>query len=81
MSRTEGGARGNVVGWGTMLQTGVRGLESQWGQYIFFFPPQFMQFFPAALGPGVYSASNRNEYKALPVLKADNLNAICEPIV
>jgi hypothetical protein len=39
----------------------------------------------AALGPGVYSASNRNEYqkqmflrsRARPVGKADNLAAIC----
>jgi hypothetical protein len=46
---------------------------------------------PAALGPGVYSASNRNEYqkqkkiflgnRARPVLRADNLTVICEPIV
>jgi hypothetical protein len=33
---------------------------------------------PAALGPGDNSASDRNEY---PVHKADNLTAICEPIV
>jgi hypothetical protein len=42
----------------------------------------------AALGPGVYSASNRNEYKnkknnvsgsrARPVRRADNITAICE---
>jgi hypothetical protein len=43
---------------------------------------------PAALGPEVYSASNRNEHhkmflesKALQAHKADNLTAICEPIV
>jgi hypothetical protein len=46
---------------------------------------------PAALGPGIYSASNRNEYhklkkmslgsRARPVLKANNLTAICEPTV
>jgi hypothetical protein len=45
---------------------------------------------PAALGPGVYSTSNKNEYekqknftesRALPALKADNLTAIREPIV
>jgi hypothetical protein len=48
---------------------------------------------PVALGPGVYSASNRNEYqkhkkkscfwgvKQRPVRRADNLTAICEPIV
>jgi hypothetical protein len=44
---------------------------------------------PAALGLGVYSASERNEYqkhkkvflgsKALPVRKTDDLAAICEP--
>jgi hypothetical protein len=46
---------------------------------------------PAVLCPGVYPASNRIEYqkqrkmflgsKALPVLKADNLTSLCEPIV
>jgi hypothetical protein len=46
---------------------------------------------PAALGPGVYSASNRNEYqeqrkmflrsRSRPVRRADNLTAICVPIV
>jgi hypothetical protein len=42
---------------------------------------------PTAYGPGVDSAYNRNEYqespkgKVRPVLKADNLTAICEPIV
>jgi hypothetical protein len=46
--------------------------------------------FPAALGPEVYLASNRNEYqkqkimfprsRERPVRKVDNLTAICEPI-
>jgi hypothetical protein len=46
---------------------------------------------PAALGPGVYSTSNRNEYqrqkkmfldsRAWLVHKAHNLTAICESIV
>jgi hypothetical protein len=46
---------------------------------------------PGALGPRVYSASNRNEYQkqknnvsgsiALPVLRADNFATICVPIV
>jgi hypothetical protein len=47
---------------------------------------------PVALGPGVYSASNRNEYqkhknnvsggvKQRPVCRADNLTTIYEPIV
>jgi hypothetical protein len=46
---------------------------------------------PTILGPGVHSASNRNEYqkqtnnvsgsKAWPVRRADKLEAICEPVV
>jgi hypothetical protein len=48
---------------------------------------------PAVLSPGVYSASNRNEYwkhkkkkrflgsEGRLVRGADNLTAICEPIV
>jgi hypothetical protein len=46
---------------------------------------------PAALGPRAYSASNRNEYRSReiivlwsrvrPVLRADILDAVCEPIV
>jgi hypothetical protein len=40
----------------------------------------------AALGPKVYSASNRNEYQKQKnnvsgVRRSDNLAAICEPIV
>jgi hypothetical protein len=46
---------------------------------------------PAAVGPGVHSASNRNEYqkqkkmflgsRELPGHKTDNHTAICQPIV
>jgi hypothetical protein len=46
---------------------------------------------PAALGPGVNSASNKNEYQkqklmflassARPVCRADNLTALCETTV
>jgi hypothetical protein len=46
---------------------------------------------PATLDPGVYSASNRNEYqkqkemclrsRVQPVLEADNLTTICDMIV
>jgi hypothetical protein len=53
---------------------------------------QFLSIYlilPVTLDHGVYSASNRNEYqrqkflgsRALPVREADNLAAICEPIV
>jgi hypothetical protein len=60
-------------------------------------PDEVIEFFliylivPAALGPGVYSSSNRNEYrkhkkkflrsKVRPVHRTDNLSAISEPIV
>jgi hypothetical protein len=46
---------------------------------------------PAVLGPGVYLASNGNEYqkqktmflesRARPALEADSLTALCEPII
>jgi hypothetical protein len=70
-------ARGIVVGWGTVLQAG------NWISSIYL-------NLPAALGLGVYSATNRNEYqkqgekkggRARPACKADNLTAICEPII
>jgi hypothetical protein len=49
---------------------------------------QFTQSFLLHCGPGVHSASNRNEYQKMilwsrvrPVHKADYLTAICKPIV
>jgi hypothetical protein len=40
---------------------------------------------PVALDPGVYSASNRNEYQKQKINASgesnDNLTAICEPII
>jgi hypothetical protein len=53
---------------------------------------QFSLILSAALGRGLYSASNGSEYQkqkklmfmgseARPVRKADNLTAICEPIL
>jgi hypothetical protein len=47
----------------------------------------FFQSFQPHYGPGVDSASNRNEYQesswgeGRPARRADNLTAICEPIV
>jgi hypothetical protein len=63
-----------------------RGFETGWGEWIFL----TYLILPAALGPGVYSASNRNEQqkqknvsgsRERPVCRADNLTAICEPTV
>jgi hypothetical protein len=68
-----------------------------YGQRLYFAgssPDEIFDFFliylilPAALGPGVDSATSRTEYqkiflgsRARPLLKADNLTAICELIV
>jgi hypothetical protein len=52
---TFGGARGSLVGWGTMLQAGRSrvGVQMRWN---------FSSLQPH-YGPGVDSASNRNEYQ------------------
>jgi hypothetical protein len=60
------------------------GFETQWGELII----SIYLILPAALGPGVYSATNRNENqkifvgsRARPVLMADKFVVICELIV
>jgi hypothetical protein len=62
-----------------------RGFETRQREYF-----SIYLILSAALGPGVYSASNRNEYqrqtiflgsRERPVRMADSLTAICEPIV
>jgi hypothetical protein len=74
-------ARGSVVGWGTKLQVG-----RSWVKV----PIRSLDFFPewrnhSRYGPGVDSASNRNEYqeyfwgKERPAHKTESF-AICEPI-
>jgi hypothetical protein len=56
------------------------------------YKPEGRGFLPDALGPGVHSAFNRNEYqkqkiimflgnKVWPVCRAVRLAAICQPIV
>jgi hypothetical protein len=50
------GPRGNVVGWGTVLEVEGRGFDFRWGQWIF-------QFFQRHYGPEVDPPSNRNEYQ------------------
>jgi hypothetical protein len=59
-----------------------RGFDSWWGHWIF----QLTWSFQPHYDLGVESASNRNEYqfvqgKGRPARKADNLTAICEPII
>jgi hypothetical protein len=60
-----------------------RGFETQGGEFILSIDLILL----AALGPAVYSASNRSiklmflGTRELPVRMADNLAAICEPIV
>jgi hypothetical protein len=100
------GARGSAVCWITMLQArtsrvrfpiklnfsidlhAVTWFETRWGKCNF----SVYLILQAALGPGVYLASNRNEHqkhkiimflgsKERPVLGDDNLTAICVPIV
>jgi hypothetical protein len=57
-------------------------VESRWGELFV----SVYLILPAALGHGVYSASNRNEYqkqkavKQWPAHKSDNLTANCGPI-
>jgi hypothetical protein len=63
------------------------GVETRYGEFILF---SIYLILPAALGPGVYLVSNRNEYqkqkkmflvsRARPAGKANNLTGICEPI-
>jgi hypothetical protein len=78
-----GGAPGSVVVKALSYKPEGRGIASQWGGFFLTY-----LFLPAALGPGVDSASNRNEYqesiyikkktegKVRPARRADNLAAI-----
>jgi hypothetical protein len=53
------GARGSVVGKALCCKTEGLGFEAQRGELIF----AIYLIMPAALGPEVHSASNRNEYQ------------------
>jgi hypothetical protein len=64
-----------------------RGFDTRWGDFCLIY-----LILPVALGPGIYSASNRNDYhntkiimflgsKVRRVRRAENLTALCEPIV
>jgi hypothetical protein len=53
------GVRGSVVVEALCYKLEGHGFETRWGEWKF---PVFL-ILPAALGPGVYSASDRNEYQ------------------
>jgi hypothetical protein len=53
------GARGSVVVKALCYKPEGRGFETRWGEW---FLSSYL-ILPVALGPGVYSASNRNEYQ------------------
>jgi hypothetical protein len=53
------GARVGAAGWGTALQVGSRGFDSRCCHWIFSLTQSFRPYF----GPGVDSASSRNEYQ------------------
>jgi hypothetical protein len=81
-------ARGSVVVKALCYKPEGRGFDTRWGDFF-----KIYLILPAALGPRVYSASNRNECqkqknkimflgsKVRLVGKADNFSAISEPIV
>jgi hypothetical protein len=87
MASSVGQARGSVVVKELRYKPEGCGFETRWGELV----SSIYLILPAALGPGVHSASNRNEYqkkkimflgiRAWSVRKADKLTAIYEPIV
>jgi hypothetical protein len=82
------GARGSVEIKALCYKPGGRGFDSRRGKCF----TSICLILAAPLGPGVYSVSNTNEYQkeegrfgeqtaARPVREAENLTAICEPLV
>jgi hypothetical protein len=73
-------ARGSVVGWGTMLQTGRSPVQVP--DKVDFFNPSNRTMALASTQP-LTEMSTRNlpGSKGRPARRADNLTAICEPIV
>jgi hypothetical protein len=53
------GAQGNVVVKALCYKPEGRWFEALWGEWIF----SIYLILPATLGPGIHSASNRNEYQ------------------
>jgi hypothetical protein len=86
-STSRSAKRGSVLVKALCYKMEGWGLKRRCSEFIFFLIYLIPQ---AAIVPGVYSASNRNKYqkqkmflgsRARPVHNADNLTAICKPIV
>jgi hypothetical protein len=81
-------ASGNLLVKALRHKSEGHGFDTRLGD---FFLSSIYIILPTALGPGVYSASKRNQNqkhknlylgsKARPVRKADNITAICESTV
>jgi hypothetical protein len=80
------GGRGSAVVKALCYKPEDREFETQWDDFF-----SVYLILPVALGSVIHTASNRNEYqkqkrmlresKVRPVRRADNVAAICEPIV
>jgi hypothetical protein len=55
------GVRGSIVVTALCHEPEGRGFETRWGERMF----SIYLILPASLGPGIHSASNRNEYQKL----------------
>jgi hypothetical protein len=78
------GVHSSIVSWGTMLQAGSRGFDPRWGHGIFFgWPNPSTRNMAVGSTQPLTEMSTRNlpRGKGRPAPKADNLTAICEPIV
>jgi hypothetical protein len=78
------GARGSAVGWGTMLQAGRSWVFVPMRWIFFNLPIPSSRAMVLSSTQPLSEMSTRNFPgwgKGRPALKADNLTAICEPIV
>jgi hypothetical protein len=78
------GARGSVVGWGIMLQEGKVGgsiLDEVTGIFNLTNPSSRTMVLGSTQPLTEMNTRNLPERKGRPARKADNLTAVCEPIV
>jgi hypothetical protein len=72
---TNMGARSSALVEALRYKPEGRGFETRWGKWIFFTLPLIL---PAALGPAVYSASNRNEFQKQKIMFLGSKRGQCE---